>query len=536
MGGARSRGQGEAPSVRWRGWSEEAFAEAREQGKLVFLDLSASWCHWCHVLDRTSLSDPRVVELLNESFVPVRVDTDRRPDVNDRYNQGGWPTIAVLFPDGRILTGATFLPPDALLSVLSRCLDFYRRDRPRIEEYLRGADEVKAGEEDAGGEPPPGPRPEDLALVRAAVLGVYDPAFPGFFEEPKFLMTDILAFLRDCWICGSDAEAGSVFLTVLRTMAGSAVWDPADGGFFRYATRRDWTAPHYEKLLPDNAEMLSLCASAYARTKEAVFAAAAEGILRFLFERLYDRSAGVFFASRDSDEHYYALSAGERALRLPPPADTTVISEYNAKAVSALCAAHRVFGAAKEIAAEGVGSLLDRALRLGAFLRKELWSDRDGQIRFRDGETVFAGHLSDNVAAAAAYLDLFEAAADPAHLEWAAAVLDWAIRRFYSPSRFGFLDRRPGNEEAAALAAPLLPFGWNAAAAAVLLRCGRAAGRTDFLAVGRQTLRGLSAEFGGRGAFAASYGSALVALAKADSGPACMPGVPSCGPKGEAAG
>ena len=81
--------------VKWREWEEGAFSQAQAEGKLIFLDISAKWCHWCHVLDRTSLSDPRVVRLLNDSFIPVRVDTDRRPDINDRYNQGGWPTTAV---------------------------------------------------------------------------------------------------------------------------------------------------------------------------------------------------------------------------------------------------------------------------------------------------------------------------------------------------------------------------------------------------------------------------------------------------------
>jgi len=527
-----------APAVAWRAWAPQTFALAREAGKLVFLDLTASWCHWCHVLDRTSLSDPRVVALLNGEYVPVRVDTDRRPDINERYNQGGWPTTAVLLPDGQLLTGATYLPPDALFALLSRCLDFYRRERPRIEEYFRGAGggaEREAGPEpaeEAGAGAPPGPRPEDLALVRYAVMAQYDAVHPGLFREPKFLVPEVLAFLRDCWTIGGNREAGEVFLAVLRRMAGSGVFDPADGGFFRYATRRDWTAPHYEKLLVDNAKMLSLYASAFERTGEAVFAAAAEGILRFLFLRLYDPSTGAFFASRDADEAYYALSAGERAFRVPPRADRTFFSEYNAAAVSALAAAHRAFAAGKPVPREAGGSLLDRAARAAAFLREALWSEEKGQIRFRDGDAAEAGHLADNVAAAAAHMDLYEASGDGAFLSWAVRLLDGTVRRFYSAARRGFLDRQPAEEDVGFLSVPLVPFDANAAAAMALLRAGRAAGRTDLVAVGVETIRGLSGVFDRRGAFAAPYGSALLVLSQGPAEGACAPGDPRCEPKG----
>src|SRR5512139_2090539 len=152
-----------AAKVRWNAWAPAVFERARAEGKLVFLDISAAWCHWCHVLDRTSLSDPRVVALLNASYLPVRVDTDRRPDINERYNQGGWPTTAVLLPDGRTLTGATYLPPDALLDVLTRCADFYREDRDRIERSIRDSAQRPVGPSAEEIElPPGGPRLEDL--------------------------------------------------------------------------------------------------------------------------------------------------------------------------------------------------------------------------------------------------------------------------------------------------------------------------------------------------------------------------------------
>ena len=519
-------------AVRWNEWEPATLARAAAEGKLIFLDIGATWCHWCHVLDRTSLSDPRVIRMLNEAYIPVRVDTDRRPDINERYNQGGWPTTAVLLPDGQLLTGATYLPPDSLAAVLEKCRDFYRKDRERIDEYLRssaGAAVREAGRDSV----PDAPGPEDLALVRHAVLSAYDPVHPGFFREPKFPVTDILAFLRDAWAVDGGREAGDRLLEVLRTMAASGVFDPVEGGFFRYATRRDWSVPHYEKMLQDNAELLSLYAAAFERTGEAAFSAAGRDILRFLFTKLHDPGTGAFFASQDADEEYYPLPAEGRSRRVPPAVDRTIFSEYNAKAVSALVAAHRAFGAPAggDVAGD---SLLARASRLGRFLRESLWAPGAGQARFLSpagaGAEAPRGLLADQVAVAAAHLDLYEETGAEEYLRWAGEEIDLAVETLYREPAAGFLDRRPAPGDFGQLAVPVYPFSQNAMAACALLRHARGAGRADHLATAVRTLCGLSAEYEGRGAFAAPYGSALLLYRKGNPGRACLPGDPACGP------
>ena len=121
-----------AAEIRWRPWGEPAFAEARRLGRPVLLSLSAVWCHWCHVMDETSYSDPRVIAAVNEHFVPVRVDNDRHPDVNRRYNMGGWPTTAFLAPSGDVLTGGTYLPPDQMLESLARVKAFFDANQAQI--------------------------------------------------------------------------------------------------------------------------------------------------------------------------------------------------------------------------------------------------------------------------------------------------------------------------------------------------------------------------------------------------------------------
>ncbi len=522
----------ESAGVRWNAWEPATLARAAAEGKLIFLDISATWCHWCHVLDRTSLSDPRVVRMLNEEYIAVRVDTDRRPDINERYNQGGWPTTAVLLPDGQLLTGATYLPPDALAAVLEKCLDFYRNDRERVDEYLRTSSAAARGEGERGSAPA-SPRAEDLALVKHAVLAAYDPIHPGFFREPKFPVPDILGFLRDAWAAEGGKEAGGTLLPVLRTMAASGVFDPVEGGFFRYATRRDWSVPHYEKMLAENADLLSLYAVAWERTGEEAFSSAGSGILRFLFARLYDPSTGAFFASQDADEEYYPLPAEGRSLRVPPPVDRTLFSEYNGKAVSALVAAHRAFGAP---AGQGAGadSLLARASALGKWLRESLWDPAAGQARYLappgEAQSVPRGLLADHVAVSTAYLDLYEETGEDEYLRWAGESLDLAVATLFRESAAGFLDRRPSAGDFGNLAVPAYPFAANAQMACALLRHARGAGRPDHLAVAARTLCGLSGEYDGRGAFSAPYGSALLLYRKGNPGKACLPGDPACNP------
>ncbi|MFQ6057500.1 MAG: DUF255 domain-containing protein [Anaerolineae bacterium] len=115
--------------IRWREWGEEAFQEARELDRPILLSISATWCH---VMDRTSYADEEVAELINSAFIPIRVDNDRRPDINARYNMGGWPTTAILTPGGDILTGGTYIPPEQLKQVLRQISQYYHLNKAHV--------------------------------------------------------------------------------------------------------------------------------------------------------------------------------------------------------------------------------------------------------------------------------------------------------------------------------------------------------------------------------------------------------------------
>src|SRR5258708_11613868 len=121
-----------APEIKWRGWSDEAFAEAGKLDRPILLSISAVWCHWCHVMDETTYSNSGVIDLINREYVPIRVDNDLRPDINQRYNMGGWPTTAFLTSSGDLLTGATYLPADQMADALARVAAYYRTNQPEI--------------------------------------------------------------------------------------------------------------------------------------------------------------------------------------------------------------------------------------------------------------------------------------------------------------------------------------------------------------------------------------------------------------------
>jgi len=121
-----------AGEIRWQPWSPPAFERAVREDKPVLLAISAVWCHWCHVMDETTYSDERVIAAINEHFVPVRVDNDVRPDINARYNMGGWPTTAFLAPDGMTITGATYLPAPDMLRALDEIAGFYAANKQTI--------------------------------------------------------------------------------------------------------------------------------------------------------------------------------------------------------------------------------------------------------------------------------------------------------------------------------------------------------------------------------------------------------------------
>ena len=349
-----------AADIKWRPWSEKAFDEARRLNRPILLSISAVWCHWCHVMDETTYSHSGVIELVNSQYLPIRVDNDVRPDINQRYNMGGWPTTAFLTSSGDILTGATYLPPDQMADALIRVAAYYSSHQPEIansalESRKRAASGIarSAGELDGG----------IVDSILEAVTNAYDPEYGGFGNAPKFPQTEALLLLLEQARVRSDPALREMAVHSLQRMAGGGTYDHIEGGFFRYSTTQDWSVPHFEKMLEDHAGLIH--AVALAGLDEVL-----EETTRYLDTVLRDPETGLYAGSQDADEHYYSLGQEERPRTAAPYVDRRVYSSWNlALAVAYLDAAVlRNRPALRERAAKLLDRLFDHRYTAGGGL------------------------------------------------------------------------------------------------------------------------------------------------------------------------
>ncbi len=314
QGSAYLRGAAHQP-VEWHPWGKEAFDEARRQDKPILLDVGAVWCHWCHVMDGESYEDPDLARLINERFVPVKVDRDERPDVDARYQrmvstltgQGGWPLTGFLTPDGDVFFGGTYFPPSdqfgrpSFRSVLESVADTYATRRAdvldqasKIATALRHAAQHKP--KAAGAFSPEFP---DQAV--AAVQRHHDVVNGGWGHAPKFPHPSAVEFLIAASRHGADAGIRDLVMLTLERMGAGGVYDHVGGGFHRYGTDAAWQVPHFEKMLYDNAELMRNYVHAWRRWRSAEHKVKAADIVRFLDEVLSDRAHGGFYGSQDAD-------------------------------------------------------------------------------------------------------------------------------------------------------------------------------------------------------------------------------------------
>ena len=421
-----------AAEIRWRPWSAEAFEEARAGDRPILLSISAVWCHWCHVMDETTYSTEQVIDLVNREYVPVRVDNDVRPDINQRYNMGGWPTTAFLTPQGDILTGATYLPPEQMADALGKVASYYRTNKPEIvARVLEGR--RRAGGSVAASAGPLNPGQVDRLL--GAVETAYDPEHGGFGSAPKFPQTDAIALLAEQSALRGEPRLMEMARHTLARMAGGGTYDHVEGGFFRYSTTPDWSVPHFEKMLEDHGGLVY----ALALTGQADIL---DDAARYLDTVLRDPETGLYAGSQDADEEYYAQDGEGRHDRTPPYVDRRVYTAWNCGLAIAYLEADTRLGRPR---------LRDHAAALLERLFAELGTPDGGLRHTRDGDA--GGQLGDQVwglwaatrAAAAGLGSAWRerALALAAHLE--AAYADGELGGYFDHAggdRLGRLDER----------------------------------------------------------------------------------------------
>jgi uncharacterized protein YyaL (SSP411 family) len=407
--------------VQWRRWGSEELEETRKKNKLILLSLSAVWCHWCHVMDETTYSNDEIITYINEHFIPVRVDADLRPDIDSLYNQGGWPSTAVLTPQGEVISGGTYIPPEEMLSRLRHAAALFNTDRATIVDRL---EEIKAmkqldriRETGLTGQPDKG----DLDKIEAVLNNSFDTIHGGFGHNQKFPNPDAIDFLLSRYARRKDEGVKKIITMTLDGMAKGGLYDTVEGGFFRYATKPDWSEPHYEKMLEVNAGMIKNYAEASQAFNSKDYLALVRESIRFVQARLYDPASGALYGSQDADESYYKKQ-DRKGLR-PPFVDTTTYADSSSLMIGALIAAYNATGETR---------YLDMAVKSAEFLIRNMSAGGDGIIHaFRNGVPSLKGLLSDNALFGSAMLDLYNTTGDRRYLRTAQEIGRLVIGRYY---------------------------------------------------------------------------------------------------------
>jgi uncharacterized protein YyaL (SSP411 family) len=326
--------------VDWHPWGEEAFARARGDDKPILLSVGYAACHWCHVMEHESFEDEETARLMNEHFVPVKVDREERPDVDGLYmdavvamtGSGGWPMTVFLTPDGKPFWGGTYFPPEPRMGmpsfrqVLEAIDRAYREKRDDLE---RQADTLVAAIRDAN-DRRPSTEPLTSELLTGGVSSLraqFDPQHGGFGRAPKFPPAPQLEFLLR--MAGRSDDALAMTRTTLERMAAGGLYDQLGGGFHRYSVDAVWLVPHFEKMLYDNALLASLYLHAWQVTGLERFREVTEETLDYVVRELLLPEGGVASAQdadTDGEEGLtYTWTSDEvRALLGPEEADAVI--------------------------------------------------------------------------------------------------------------------------------------------------------------------------------------------------------------------
>ncbi|MCU0225503.1 MAG: thioredoxin domain-containing protein [Acidobacteria bacterium] len=467
--------------VWWYAWGPEAFAAAAARDCPVFLSIGYSTCHWCHVMEHQSFEDPAVAAVLNDGFVAIKLDREERPEIDAIYMEvtqaltghGGWPMSVWLTPEGRPFFAGTYFPRDAFVDLLQRIGAAWRTRRVEIEAQGRALAEAvreRAGAGQAGA--------LDDGVLRGFVdgwRGRFDPRHGGTRGAPKFPHAWDLQLLLRAHRRGGDPFALEVVTKTLDGMARGGIYDHLGGGFARYSVDEAWFAPHFEKMLYDQASLATAYTEAWQVTGRREYELVAREILDYVLRDLASPGGG-FCSAEDADSEgiegkFYVwtwdelaallpedgfravveafgvarhgnwehganilhLAPGQeratrppqlaaamarlfeaRARRVRPHLDDKVLADWNGLAIAALARAGRAFGEPRFVAAA------QRAARfvLASMRRPDgaLWH------RWRDGEAGIPGLLDDHAFVVHGLVELYQADFDPAWLDAAEAL------------------------------------------------------------------------------------------------------------------
>jgi uncharacterized protein YyaL (SSP411 family) len=421
-------------TIKWSGWDDELFSRASAEQRFVILDLEAVWCHWCHVMEKTTYADPEVTELLASKYIPVRVDQDANPDLSSRYGDWGWPATIVFAPDGsEIAKIRGYIEPARMQALLQAIID-----DPSPGPSVGEAFEIKPSASVFLTK-------EQRAELIKNVDESYEERIGGWGENQKYVDPDSMDYAMTRAEAGDDAAAKRARQTL---DAATALIDPVWGGVFQYSEAGSWTKPHFEKIMSFQAQYLRQYSQAYALWKDEKYLTAARDIERYLAGFLTSPD-GAFYVSQDADlDHdtdgrkYYALGDTERRKLGMPRIDKNLYARENGWAISGLAAFYNVTGDPKVLViAEGAAKWVsaNRTLPGGGFRHGD--KDRGGPF------------LGDSLAMGQAFLDLYAATGNRDWLNQAGKAGDF-IDATFKDEAGGFFSSRTSEGKVGVFAKP----------------------------------------------------------------------------------
>jgi len=295
--------------INWYPWGKEALEIAKRENKLIIISIGYSACHWCHVMEEESFRDIDVAKIMNDNFIAIKVDREERPDIDQVYmnavqlltGSGGWPLNCVALPDGRPIYGGTYFTKDQWINMLNRILQFYNNTPHKTQEQ---ADLISQGIEDNLSQFSNSNLSEfsheDLDHIYNNMIKTIDFENGGFKQSPKFPLPNSFEFLLNYHYLSKKEEALKAVELTLKKIAFGGIYDHIGGGFARYSTDEFWKIPHFEKMLYDNAQLVSLYSKTYQNNNNSIYKDIVYESLEFI-EREMTSTNGGFHSSIDAD-------------------------------------------------------------------------------------------------------------------------------------------------------------------------------------------------------------------------------------------
>ncbi len=295
--------------VNWEPWSLNALEKAKRENKLVLISIGYAACHWCHVMEKECFEDEEVAKIMNENFVNIKIDREERPDIDHLYmdavqmmtGRGGWPLNVVTLPDGRPFWGATYVKKEDWMKVLLELTRLYKEQPDKINGYAKDlAEGIKAINLVEVGSNSEVLTEDQLDISVKKWSRYFDHNYGGYNRAPKFMMPGNLDFLLHYATTKKNDDLLEYVNLTLTKMAYGGIFDHLAGGFSRYSVDGKWHVPHFEKMLYDNGQLISLYSKAYAITNNALYKKVVEETIAFVTTELMD-STNAFYASLDAD-------------------------------------------------------------------------------------------------------------------------------------------------------------------------------------------------------------------------------------------